>query len=103
STLLTSRHLHSFPTRRSSDLGLAVDLPAVVQPRVERQRRRRDREHLAANGQHPVHLSDRLLEVSAFHGGHRRDQQIPDGVTAERSEEHTSELQSLAYLVCRLL
>src|SRR3989441_5561741 len=26
-----------------------------------------------------------------------------DGVTALRSEEHTSELQSLAYLVCRLL
>src|SRR5687767_15252589 len=26
---------------------------------------------------------------------------IPDGAT--RSEEHTSELQSLAYLVCRLL
>src|SRR2546425_7571416 len=25
------------------------------------------------------------------------------GVTAIRSEEHTSELQSLAYLVCRLL
>src|SRR5687767_15347669 len=25
------------------------------------------------------------------------------GVSAERSEEHTSELQSLAYLVCRLL
>src|SRR2546423_9070034 len=26
-----------------------------------------------------------------------------DGVQALRSEEHTSELQSLAYLVCRLL
>src|SRR2546425_8706934 len=26
-----------------------------------------------------------------------------DGSYAERSEEHTSELQSLAYLVCRLL
>src|SRR2546425_6931053 len=26
-----------------------------------------------------------------------------DGVYAKRSEEHTSELQSLAYLVCRLL
>src|SRR5687767_15230453 len=43
---------------------------------------------------------DRLLEVfrllgrSAHHAG---------GTTAHRSEEHTSELQSLAYLVCRLL
>src|SRR2546425_5063077 len=27
----------------------------------------------------------------------------PDLAVAERSEEHTSELQSLAYLVCRLL
>src|SRR2546425_8841853 len=27
----------------------------------------------------------------------------PVGVARERSEEHTSELQSLAYLVCRLL
>src|SRR3989441_10221456 len=27
----------------------------------------------------------------------------PDGLAAMRSEEHTSELQSLAYLVCRLL
>src|SRR5687767_15700385 len=26
-----------------------------------------------------------------------------EGVQGERSEEHTSELQSLAYLVCRLL
>src|SRR5205823_9121920 len=45
---------------------------------------------------------------------HRRDGNVvdcatvplPDGatlVTFQRSEEHTSELQSLAYLVCRLL
>src|SRR2546425_5217049 len=29
--------------------------------------------------------------------------EITPGGTADRSEEHTSELQSLAYLVCRLL
>src|SRR2546425_8717170 len=28
---------------------------------------------------------------------------VPDRTCVERSEEHTSELQSLAYLVCRLL
>src|SRR2546425_2187513 len=28
---------------------------------------------------------------------------LPSGRSQERSEEHTSELQSLAYLVCRLL
>src|SRR2546425_9579828 len=34
-------------------------------------------------------------------GGQRRD--ALDRATGQRSEEHTSELQSLAYLVCRLL
>src|SRR5687767_15544876 len=29
--------------------------------------------------------------------------QLPERVIVARSEEHTSELQSLAYLVCRLL
>src|SRR5687767_15768778 len=57
------RDLHSFPTRRSSDLS---PLP-FAEP-------------------------DRLVAV---HG---------TSVDAQRrSEEHTSELQSLAYLVCRLL
>src|SRR5262245_62696601 len=59
------RYLHSFPTRRSSDL-----------PRV-----RPARSHAEA-GARPAQLS--LREVS-------------------RSEEHTSELQSLRQLVCRLL
>src|SRR2546425_3327910 len=36
---------------------------------------------------------DRVVHDEAGHGGWHRD----------RSEEHTSELQSLAYLVCRLL
>src|SRR2546425_3881230 len=34
--------------------------------------------------------------------GHRRTHRDPRR-NADRSEEHTSELQSLAYLVCRLL
>src|SRR2546425_6103884 len=29
--------------------------------------------------------------------------EVPDNWNGDRSEEHTSELQSLAYLVCRLL
>src|SRR2546425_12388248 len=33
----------------------------------------------------------------------RRPPPCRSGARAERSEEHTSELQSLAYLVCRLL
>src|SRR5687767_15459698 len=36
-------------------------------------------------------------------GGGEQVQIDGDGVGRDRSEEHTSELQSLAYLVCRLL
>src|SRR2546425_4654634 len=36
-------------------------------------------------------------------GRTRRDHRLAARAVAERSEEHTSELQSLAYLVCRLL
>src|SRR6266404_8169633 len=34
---------------------------------------------------------------------HRRARNSPASLRSRRSEEHTSELQSLAYLVCRLL
>src|SRR5205809_2434501 len=62
------RDLHSFPTRRSSDL--------------ECQLRRRARRH--------VEGCARLGEPSRAQPN-------------ERSEEHTSELQSRLHLVCRLL
>src|SRR5947209_11384121 len=57
------RDLHSFPTRRSSDLDQAPPHPATRLP-------------------HP---------------------RVGGGIAALRSEEHTSELQSRQYLVCRLL
>src|SRR2546423_7242786 len=38
-----------------------------------------------------------------FHGGVDAALVSPDAEIRYRSEEHTSELQSLAYLVCRLL
>src|SRR5687767_15655677 len=57
------RDLHSFPTRRSPDLG-KLDLPQLL-----------------------ALLGSPNLSLRVF----------------ARSEEHTSELQSLAYLVCRLL
>src|SRR6266404_1191868 len=50
-----------------------------------------------------------VLVARRTDGGHRRyAREIIDGLAgsalvAGRSEEHTSELQSLAYLVCRLL
>src|SRR5687767_15526454 len=45
-----------------------------------------------------AHRAGHVSRVRAFH------QRRPDALPSEgRSEEHTSELQSLAYLVCRLL
>src|SRR3712207_8612699 len=56
--------------------------------------------HLHARPGHPRFRSVRPgeggLRASRVHPGHR-------GVAAPRSEEHTSELQSRQYLVCRLL
>src|SRR5687767_15428987 len=76
------RDLHSFPTRRSSDLGVITGSRA---PRpVENICGARLVEQLTLTVSAPL----RIIEV-------------PVGIT--RSEEHTSELQSLAYLVCRLL
>src|SRR5205823_12850804 len=69
------RDLHSFPTRLSSDLPLDERQP-VVETLADR----------AVGAQ-------RLL-IGPVDLGRRR---------LLRSEEHTSELQSLAYLVCRLL
>src|SRR3712207_8620339 len=51
----------------------------------------------------------RLLRPRAAAGGDRRRQRagrprrVWAGAAADRSEEHTSELQSRQYLVCRLL
>src|SRR5438046_7692778 len=63
------RDLHSFPTRRSSDLS-----------RVTHQR-----------------------DFRALLHGHHQFRRARQFVVLVRSEEHTSELQSLTNLVCRLL
>src|SRR5205823_14092827 len=91
-----TRDLHSFPTRRSSDLlrldggrhrtgagdGLCTDAePRFLWPQ-------------------PVPILDDRPDGDDA-GGDRHFLQAV--LRAARSEEHTSELQSLAYLVCRLL
>src|SRR5947209_15386910 len=79
---MAHRALHSFPTRRSSDLrGSARDL---VRLRLGRER--------------PA-LPGRGAVVPARSDG---DPGARAGLS-QRSEEHTSELQSRQYLVCRLL
>src|SRR5690625_6133956 len=73
------RHLHSFPTRRSSDLAAPPPCPRFSSPGPAGQRGRS-----RPDGS----------------GAHRTGTR-PGG--AARSEEHTSELQSRGHLVCRLL
>src|SRR5437762_13961642 len=70
--------LHSFPTRRSSDL-LMKSIRAMA--------------------------SAPSAQMRALHATHNRVLGLtPDAVLqSQRSEEHTSELQSPMYLVCRLL
>src|SRR5205823_13280824 len=73
----TLREPHSFPTRRSSDLAALTASWVSDLPRRRRLRR-----------------SGRLTSTTRTPSAAR---------WTARSEEHTSELQSLAYLVCRLL
>src|SRR2546425_5414413 len=54
----------------------------------------------------PVWTRDRLTDPTLRHSPATQqlvDASAPRAYLAVRSEEHTSELQSLAYLVCRLL
>src|SRR3712207_7969017 len=51
-----------------------------------------------------VHLEVAGVQHQTGGGADRHGERIRDGVVhGERSEEHTSELQSRQYLVCRLL
>src|SRR5437764_4473159 len=77
-----TRDLHSFPTRRSSDLG-PVTLQEVLQQNLGAQ----------------VEEIRRLVEQQEIRFVQQQGRQLH----ARRSEEHTSELQSPMYLVCRLL
>src|SRR5690606_41272409 len=95
-------HLHSFPTRRSSDLAPSADEQARDYLwRVHRQ--------VPADGEIAIfnrsHYEDVL--VPRARGRQDRDEQrrrlaqIADFERMLRSEEHTSELQSREKLVCR--
>src|SRR5205823_14950867 len=79
------RDLHSFPTRRSSDL----DVPLRRPPCAPHGDPLRDDRHGRRVGRRPQLLTSQQIRPALARG--------------RRSEEHTSELQSLAYLVCRLL
>src|SRR5205814_10051887 len=91
-----NRDIHSFPTRRSSDL-------------LEEALR-------IAPGRRQAYLdlvcgpdSELRAEVESLIASHEEagsaflDAAAPELLELTRSEEHTSELQSLRHLVCRLL
>src|SRR5687767_15693486 len=77
------RYLHSFPTRRSSDLIHHGYLYTSTKKHIFR---------IKLNDDELVPTSDTEVVLTDM-----------DPNVGTRSEEHTSELQSLAYLVCRLL
>src|SRR5205823_8098211 len=90
------QHLLSFPTRRSSDL--------IPQPKLSICRR--SRHELAVRRKGDTSRAPRNWEPAEFRAGGNLPEDNRSANPAgrgKRSEEHTSELQSLAYLVCRLL
>src|SRR5262245_37630737 len=85
------RALHSFPTRRSSDLELTAET-------IGKGERRRvvawSAKALAPQEDDPAAVVVVGHDVTELQSAQR---------LRRRSEEHTSELQSLRHLVCRLL
>src|SRR5205823_14795050 len=86
------RHLHSFPTRRSSDLAVCAHAD-THSPRIARNR---DGDRIACSIVAWGRVRPPRRSIPAPQRRHGPGRGL-------RSEEHTSELQSLAYLVCRLL
>src|SRR5205814_8381037 len=92
------RLLHSFPTRRSSDLALEKYTPLMFLI-----------EQAASSKLALANVYERIANVSidyAVMESAANDGRVVMGsmdVGWSRSEEHTSELQSLRHLVCRLL
>src|SRR5205823_12560344 len=88
--------LHSFPTRRSSDLRIHDTANVAFQQRRYNMAEKNSKFACASNHRYLRKENVRMrtqavLLVFIFFA------------VSFRSEEHTSELQSLAYLVCRLL
>src|SRR5205823_14211216 len=95
-------HLHSFPTRRSSDLTTsprAASPENAVSPLISRTLPNRP----MAVKVGPDRRKGAMWPPSTSRSSSVRVSCRSTAGQYDRSEEHTSELQSLAYLVCRLL
>src|SRR5689334_24818365 len=79
------RDLHSFPTRRSSDLFAAANRRAWLGHGIA------------------LLVCAALFAMLLSVPPQMLPEQLADAVRLQRSEEHTSELQSQFHLVCRLL
>src|SRR5262249_56684212 len=87
--------LRSFPTRRSSDLSAAqTSTESPTLPTTKRSPGARSARATSKAGHSLVRPSARSTIARA---------KATSGAACSRSEEHTSELQSLTNLVCRLL
>src|SRR5207253_7227016 len=84
--------IHSFPTRRSSDLG-KVHLPETTERLGVRSGLR-----MTEKGVCLPHPRNACTARGFFH-----DAPEMSAKHSKRSEEHTSELQSRGHIVCRLL
>src|SRR5207253_8715264 len=94
------RDIHSFPTRRSSDLH---DRDKPRQPTNERAVRRAMKTVSDYLGNTPAVCRASYVDprvIDRYHAGVTIAEDVRD---SPRSEEHTSELQSRGHLVCRLL
>src|SRR5205085_11811799 len=89
------RDLHSFPTRRSSDLS-----PRKLQPLLAGQRTKHQARTSKFTSSEGICPSTTSRTTTIWRRISIRCRSSP---TTTRSEEHTSELQSQSNLVCRLL
>src|SRR2546425_4963411 len=86
------------PLSRSTSVG-HTPRPPIILTNISVAESRQEAQERAV-----TYLSRKWDSIDAhyhFSDGHLAA--LGDGDVGERSEEHTSELQSLAYLVCRLL
>src|SRR5207244_5575053 len=93
--------LHTFPTRRSSDLAPETATPAARAVPAE-ARLEYDAPIVIASANSPSRATSSTVASGAWDHKSESALQATKAKSA-RSEEHTSELQSPDHLVCRLL